>query len=95
VYHVHHTPADPERTLQYQSAIDISAPDLATFAVAVLIENLQFVLEVGPGQMLALHLAEARVRLDGGAVAKQLWSEQRAVARHMTIRNTFVLKRNW
>lgn len=76
MYHVHDTPANPEGTLQHQSAIDISASDLSTFAVAVLIENLQFVLEVGPGQIiLVLHLAEARVRLDRGAVAKQLWSE--------------------
>lgn len=95
MYHVHDTPADPERALQHQSPIDVSAPDLATFAIAVLIENFQFVLEVGPRQIiLVLHLAEAGVRLDRCAVAKQLWSKQGAVAWHMTIRYTFMLKRN-
>lgn len=71
MYHVHDTPADPESTFEHQPAIDVSAPDLTTFAVTVLIEYFQFALEVAARQIiLVLHFSETCVGLDRGAVAE-------------------------
>lgn len=46
---------------------------------------------VAVAALVEIRLAKALVRLDGGAVAKELWAEESAIARHVAVWHALVL----
>lgn len=46
---------------------------------------------VAVAALVEIRLAKALVRLDGGAVAKELWAEEGTIARHVAVWHALVL----
>lgn len=94
VNHSLNAPVDPQRSLQHQPPVHLASLHLHALAVVKLIVGLELALDLVARDHRARRalrhywsgfLAEALVRLDARAMAEQLGSEERAIARDVAV----------